>query len=71
MQTNDGRQQRKWQVQLSALEAGGPTLGLPAHPANRNVKTSVIGDVWLCSGQSNMEWSVAQANNYKQEREER
>ena len=26
-----------------------------------------MGDVWLCSGQSNMEWTVAQADNFAQE----
>jgi sialate O-acetylesterase len=27
----------------------------------------VVGEVWLCSGQSNMEWRVDQANNAEQE----
>ena len=28
----------------------------------------LIGEVWLCSGQSNMEWSVKQADNYLKEK---
>jgi len=59
----------KWEVQFSALEAGGPyTLGITGASGKQECKDVMIGDVWLCSGQSNMEWSVAQANNYKQER---
>jgi hypothetical protein len=28
----------------------------------------LIGDVWLCSGQSNMEWTVKQADNFSNEK---
>lgn len=45
----------------------------PAHHSLRVVVTSgddyltlddvLVGDVWLCSGQSNMEWSVAESQN--------
>ena len=30
-------------------------------------KNILIGDVWLCSGQSNMEWTVANSNNSREE----
>ncbi|MES2891915.1 MAG: sialate O-acetylesterase [Bacteroidota bacterium] len=48
----------KWRVDLSAMEAGGP------YELNVNGKNSIrftnvlIGDVWVCSGQSNMEWTL-------------
>lgn len=50
----DGR----WEVRLSPLPAGGPyTLVIEA--ANRLVIDDVlVGEVWVCSGQSNMQWSV-------------
>jgi sialate O-acetylesterase len=51
----DGR----WEVTLPALEAGGPhTLVARAGAAKQSVADVLVGDVWLCSGQSNMELQV-------------
>lgn len=49
---------RKWEVQLAALETGGPyTMEIIA--SNRiSLNNILIGDVWICSGQSNMELSM-------------
>ena len=59
----------KWMVKFTPLEAGGPyTLAVTAKSGNANVSDILIGEVWLCSGQSNMEWSVAQANNFTEEK---
>ncbi|HOY08150.1 MAG TPA: sialate O-acetylesterase [Saprospiraceae bacterium] len=59
----------KWQVQFTALEAGGPyLLGASTAAAKLELTDILIGDVWLCSGQSNMEWTVRQADNYLKER---
>jgi sialate O-acetylesterase len=64
----------EWQVQLPAQKAGGP-YELKIDASNHLVvKDVLIGDVWLCSGQSNMETPmsrvrdkypevIAQANN--------
>ncbi len=51
--------QGKWAVQLPAQAAGGPHV-LTARTGSRTqaVHDVLIGDVWLCSGQSNMEWPV-------------
>jgi sialate O-acetylesterase len=48
-----------WSLTLPALSAGGPHV-LVARSAARTqtVNDVLIGDVWLCSGQSNMEWPV-------------
>ncbi|HEY1056996.1 MAG TPA: sialate O-acetylesterase, partial [Emticicia sp.] len=60
----------KWIVKFSAMEAGGPyQLSASAKSGNMTVNDILIGEVWLCSGQSNMEWRVAQANNYIQEKQ--
>ncbi|HEY6123105.1 MAG TPA: sialate O-acetylesterase, partial [Steroidobacteraceae bacterium] len=51
--------QGAWSLTLAAMPAGGPHT-LTARTASR-VQTAndvLLGDVWLCSGQSNMEWPV-------------
>lgn len=59
----------KWQVQFEALEVGGSyTLNVSTATAKVELIDLLIGDVWLCSGQSNMEWTVRQADNYLKER---
>jgi sialate O-acetylesterase len=63
-----------WQAQLPMQKAGGPyTLQVRSGTAAQVASDILIGDVWLCSGQSNMELPVrrtlnadgeiAQANN--------
>ena len=49
----------KWSVRFDALQAGGP-LQLQAKGEKNTVTVSdvLVGEVWLCSGQSNMEMSV-------------
>ena len=55
---DDGR----WQASLPALAAGGPyTLNVQAGQATQTVSDVLVGDVWLCSGQSNMELQVWRA----------
>ncbi|HRI61413.1 MAG TPA: sialate O-acetylesterase [Saprospiraceae bacterium] len=59
----------KWQVRFSALEAGGPYILTVTASSGKLERTDLlVGDVWLCSGQSNMEWTVAQSDNYVSER---
>jgi sialate O-acetylesterase len=57
----------KWLVRLEAESAGGPYV-LNIKGKNRlQLKNILVGEVWLCSGQSNMEWTVGQSNNAKSE----
>ncbi len=59
----DGR----WQVRLPAQPAGGP-LTLAISGENRIVvQDMLVGEVWLCSGQSNMQMDVRQCLNAAQE----
>jgi alpha-glucuronidase len=46
----------RWTATLPAMEAGGPySLGVSAQSgAHQTISDVLIGDVWLCSGQSNM-----------------
>ncbi|HVK52377.1 MAG TPA: sialate O-acetylesterase, partial [Pseudoxanthomonas sp.] len=53
----DGR----WMLQLPAHAAGGPyVLEVRGHDGTQRIQDVLIGDVWLASGQSNMEWPLAQ-----------
>ncbi len=55
---NDG----KWKVTLPAFKTpgGGYTLTAKGKGAAVALKNVLVGDVWLCSGQSNMEWKLNQ-----------
>lgn len=51
-----------WGVQLPPAEAGGPhTLTVQAGGTTIAVREVYAGDVWVASGQSNMEWPLADA----------
>ena len=56
----------KWQAVLAPLKVGGPyELTAKSSAGNtQTVKDVLIGDVYLCSGQSNMELPVRIASNY-------
>ena len=56
---NDG----KWMVKLAEMEAGGP-YEIKIVGNNAITFTNVmIGEVWVCSGQSNMQMTVKQIKN--------
>lgn len=56
-----------WRVLLNKEKEGGPFI-LKINGNNKIIfKNILIGDVWLCSGQSNMEWNLASADGYKDE----
>lgn len=45
----------KWQVILPPMQAGGPyVMQISSQNSTITVKDILIGDVWVCSGQSNM-----------------
>lgn len=57
----------RWMVRLKKLKAGGP-FDLKISGDNVFQFTNVlVGDVWLCSGQSNMEMGMATVHNAKDE----
>jgi len=58
----------KWRVLLPATPAGGPyDLKIAGKSKNINLTNILFGDVWVASGQSNMEWDVASSNNAAKE----
>ncbi|WP_461791692.1 sialate O-acetylesterase [Pedobacter sp.] len=57
----------EWMVRLPAMEAGGPyKLKIKDKLSSLELKDVLIGEVWLCSGQSNMEWMLRQATGGKE-----
>ncbi len=48
----------KWTAAIGPLAAGGPYTLSVAGPQTVTLKNVMVGDVWLCSGQSNMEFGV-------------
>ncbi len=62
----DGR----WMIRLDAEAAGGPFELVVKGKNVVSINNVLVGEVWICSGQSNMEMPIAgwgQINNYKQE----
>lgn len=56
-----------WKIKLDPMKAGGPheiTI-----QGNNTIKLTdvLVGEVWVCSGQSNMQWSVASSTNAPEE----
>ena len=61
----------KWTVVFAPMEAGGPfEINAKAKSGNASVKDVLVGEVWLCSGQSNMEWTVKQSDNFSGEKKD-
>ena len=62
--------QGNWSVLLEPMKAGGP-FEMTLRGRNEIVlKNILIGDVWVCSGQSNMEMKVSETSNAGREIEE-
>lgn len=50
----------RWKVSLNPQSAGGPyELIIAGHNQTKTVKNVMVGEVWLCSGQSNMALNVS------------
>ena len=60
----------KWLVELDPEQAGGPFQLIIKGSNTLEYNNVLIGEVWLCSGQSNMEMPIAgwgKINNYQKE----
>lgn len=57
--TTTADDQGKWKVELDPLSLGEPrSLVVESNNDRLEVTDVLVGDVWICSGQSNMEWPV-------------
>ncbi len=52
----------KWMLKLTTPQAGGPYFVTINQDTLHNI---MIGEVWICSGQSNMQWELQQADESK------
>ncbi len=53
-----------WKVKFPAMKAGGPFQMTISGNNNIELKDILIGDVWICSGQSNMEWPFSKTDRF-------
>jgi sialate O-acetylesterase len=74
VQAGDAKAQTKandkgeWKVALPARNAGGSPIKVIVSGSNKiEFEDVLIGEVWLCSGQSNMEMGINVSQNAKQE----
>ena len=52
-----------WRVDLAPLQASAEPRSLRVSASNTLTVTNVlVGEVWLCSGQSNMEWALSRSD---------
>ncbi len=58
----------KWMVKLDPLKANKNASSLSVAGKNKiSIDDVLVGEVWICSGQSNMEWTVSRALNPQEE----
>jgi len=57
----------KWEVTLAPLKAGGPFEMTVKGKNTIALKNVLVGEVWVCSGQSNMAMTVNRCTNPKEE----
>lgn len=58
----------KWKVTFPAMVHGGPyEMNIRSKTKNIILKNILLGDVWFCSGQSNMAFQLKESENGKEE----
>ncbi|HMR90535.1 MAG TPA: sialate O-acetylesterase [Saprospiraceae bacterium] len=58
----------QWIATFPAMAVGGPYQLTITQGSQKIVVSDILmGDVWLCSGQSNMEWPVSKSAHYSEE----
>ena len=62
-QATKAGQDGSWQVMLEPMPAGGPHVLSIQGKNTLTLDDVLVGEVWLCSGQSNMQWGVGGARD--------
>lgn len=60
-------QQGNWQLSVVTGKAGGPYSVTIQADETRVLEDILLGEVWICSGQSNMEWPLTRAETAETE----
>jgi sialate O-acetylesterase len=60
----------KWMISLNAEKAGGPFELTISGKNNIVIKDVLIGEVWICSGQSNMEFQMYKLPDFETQKEQ-
>ncbi len=59
----------QWKLIFPSMEAGGPyQMMVSTDKQQLDFSDIMVGEVWLCSGQSNMDWTLKDAFKYREER---
>ena len=56
-------QMGNWQIKLAPVKAGGPYELVVTGKTTNTVKDVLFGDIWICAGQSNMEFGLGSSDN--------
>ena len=57
-----------WRLEIDTPAAGGPhVIHVGAGEDRLTLEDVLVGEVWICSGQSNMEWSVTRSSDAEAE----
>ncbi|MCL4693705.1 MAG: sialate O-acetylesterase [Candidatus Hydrogenedentes bacterium] len=66
--TTRSDEQGNWKADLGPLKAGGPyDITVKAGKTEKVIADVLVGEVWVCSGQSNMQWTVSNSNDAENE----
>jgi len=57
----------KWAISVKTPPAGGPHAITLKGKNTITIENILVGEVWVCSGQSNMQWTVQNSNNAEEE----
>ncbi len=57
----------KWSLKLDPVGPGGPHPMKIVGKNELQFQNILVGDVWVCSGQSNMQWNVGSSNDAEKE----
>ena len=56
----------QWKTKIKTPKAGGPfTITIQSGNEIKTINDVLSGEVWLCSGQSNMEWTMSMTDGRK------
>jgi sialate O-acetylesterase len=53
----------KWMARVGPFAAGGPYTLTVSGPQTVTLNNVMVGDIWICSGQSNMQFGIGNADN--------